>query len=161
MENQVISGLNSFLIFQLGSEKFAVNIGYVQKILEINHITRVPHAPEIYLGVINFFGEVLPVIDGRSKFDLTRKAVDENTCIIVLMAPLEGAVYPFGIVVDQVLKVADIPGDDMSVPPDIGKKFRFDCIHSVAKVKEEFIFVLNMEKIFDEKGITTSNEHLN
>ena len=31
MENQIISGLNSFLVFQLGSEKFAVNIGHVKE----------------------------------------------------------------------------------------------------------------------------------
>ena len=160
MENQVISGLSSFLIFQLGSEKFAVNIGYVQKILEMIYITRVPHAPELYLGVINLFGEVLPVIDGRTKFDIKKKEVDANTCIIVLMAPVGGAIHTIGIVVDQVLQVADITGENMCAPPDIGKKFRLDCISSIAKVKEEFILVLNMERLFEEKEVTLINTNV-
>ncbi|MGV8139312.1 MAG: chemotaxis protein CheW [Mangrovibacterium sp.] len=160
MENQVISGLSSFLVFQLGSEKFAVNIGYVQKILEMIHITRVPYAPEPYLGVINFFGEILPVMDGRTKFDLKKKEVDTNTCIIVLMAPVSGAIHTIGIVVDQVLQVADITGENMCAPPEIGKKFRFDYICSIAKVKEEFILILNMEKLFDEKDVSLINPNI-
>lgn len=160
MDNQVITGLNSFLIFQLNAEKFAVNIGYVQKILEMTHITRVPHAPELYLGVINLFGEVLPVIDGRTKFDLQKKEADANTCIIVLMVPVEGTVHNIGMVVDQVIQVSDINGENMSVAPDIGKKFQFDCISAIAKVNEEFFLVLNVEKLFDEKEITTINSNI-
>lgn len=157
MENQIISGLNSFLVFQLGSEKFAVNIGHVKKILEMIHITRVPHAPELYLGVINHFGEVLPVIDGRIKFGLKKKEPDANTCIIILMISVEGVVHHIGFVVDQVLQVAGIINENMRVTPDIGKKFQFDCISSIAKVKEDFILILNVEKLFSEKDITVIN----
>jgi len=157
MENQIISGLNSFLIFQLGSDKFAVNIGYVRKIHEMTHITKVPHAPELYLGVINFFGDILPVIDGRVKFALKRKEFSKNTCIIILMVPLETGIYNIGIVVDQVTQVADIDDGDMNDTPDLGKRFQFECISGIAKLKDEFVLVLNVEKLFSEKDLTAIN----
>jgi purine-binding chemotaxis protein CheW len=121
------------------------------------HITRVPHAPELYLGVINLFGEVLPVIDGRIKFGLKKKEADANTCIIILMVPVEGGIHHIGIVVDQVLQVAGIVNENMNAIPDIGKKFQFDCVSSIVKVKEDFILVLNVEKLFSEKDITAIN----
>ncbi len=148
MENQIITGLDSYLTFQIGREKFAVNIGYIKKIIEMVPITRVPHAPDLYLGVINLFGEVLPVIDGRLKFGLTKKEADENTCIMILMIAVEEGIQNIGMVVDQVLKVTDIAEKEMNAAPDIGKKFRFDCIRAVAKVNGEFILVLNPEKLF-------------
>ncbi len=154
MDSQIISGLDSYLIFQLGSEKFAVNIGYVKKILEMSHITKVPHAPDLYLGVINLFGEILPVIDGRKKFGFKEAGTNLSTCIVVLMLPVEGGVYQTGMVVDQVIQVTDLAGENLSFPARIGKKFQFEFISSVAKIKDEFILVLNMEKLFDERDLT-------
>jgi chemotaxis signal transduction protein len=160
MENQIISGLNSFLIFQLGPEKFAVNIGHVKKILEMTAVTKVPHTPDSYLGIINLFGEVLPVIDGRTKFGLEKKDPDVSTCIVVVMIPLDAEVYHVGFVVDQVLQVIDIAAENLSASPEIGKKFKLDFVRSVAKVKDEFILVLEVEKLFGEVDLTAINTDL-
>ncbi|MDD4190490.1 MAG: chemotaxis protein CheW [Mangrovibacterium sp.] len=154
MNSQIIKGLNSYLVFQLGPEKFAANIGHVKKILEMSRITKVPHAPDLYLGVINLFGEILPVVDGRKKFDFQEAEITNNTCIIVFMLPVDGDVYQVGMVVDQVLQVADLTGGDLSSPPRTGKKFRFEFISSIARLRDEFILVLNMEKLF-EKDLKT------
>ena len=154
MNSQIIKGLNSYLVFQLGPEKFAANIGHVKKILEMSRITKVPHAPDLYLGVINLFGEILPVVDGRKKFDFQEAEITNNTCIIVFMLPVDGDVYQVGMVVDQVLQVADLTGGGLSSPPRTGKKFRFEFISSIARLRDEFILVLNMEKLF-EKDLKT------
>lgn len=148
MENQIITGLDSYLTFLVGKEKFAVNIGYIKKIIEMVPITRVPHAPDFYPGVINLFGEVLPVIDGRLKFGLTKKEADENTCIMILMIAMEEGIQNIGMVVDQVLKVADIAEEEMNAAPKGRKRFRVDCIRAVAKVNGEFILVVDPEKLF-------------
>ncbi|MEL7587679.1 MAG: chemotaxis protein CheW [Prolixibacteraceae bacterium] len=160
MNNQIISGLTSYLIFQLGSEKFAVNIGHVRKILEMPHITKVPHAPALYLGVINLFGDVLPVIDGRIKFGMKQKEADNNTCIIILMVQVDQEFFNIGFVVDQALQVIDIKDEDLNSAPEVGKKFQLDFISAVAKVQDEFILVLNTAKLFDEEDYTALNTDL-
>ena len=153
MDNQVISGLKSYLTFKLGEEQFAVNIGHVKKILEITEITKVPHAPDYYLGVINLFGNVLPVIDGRLKFGLEKRQMDKNACIIVLMLSTENGAHAIGILVDQVLKVTDILDENLSAPPEVGGKFKHDFIQSIANNENEFIIVLNVEKLFSDENI--------
>ncbi len=159
MENQIISGLKSYLTFKIGSEKFAVNIGHVKKILEMTHITRVPQVPDHYLGVINLFGNVLPVIDGRSRFGIERKENDVNTCIVVLMMSGQAETFAAGIVVDQVLEVLNIDDADLTNPPVAGKRFQHDFIRSIANVKEEFIIVLNENKLFEEENFTPLNSN--
>ena len=158
MDNQIISKLSSYLVFQLGHEKFAVNIGHVNKILEMTEITKIPHTPDLYLGVINLLGDVIPVIDGRTKFGLKKKDADLNTCIVIVMFSADGdEILNVGLVVDQVLQVIDIADENLSSPPDLGKKFKLDFVPLVAKIKEEFILVLNVEKLFSADGL----DHVN
>lgn len=157
MENEIIEGLDSYLTFQLETEKFAVNIGHVQKILEMTPFTRVPHVPDYYKGVINLFGEVLPVVDGRLKFGMDEKPYDKNTCIIVLMLPVLENASGVGVIVDQVHRVINIPKEQIKEPPEVGGKFKNELIQAIAKVDEEFVIVLNVEKIFSSNEMKFIN----
>lgn len=113
MENEIIEGLDSYLTFHLGEEKFAVNIGHVRKIMEMTNIVRVPHTPPYYKGVINLFGEVLPLIDSRLKFGMEEKNYDKNTCIVVLMMAALENTNGVGIIVDRVDQVIHIPASQI------------------------------------------------
>ena len=138
------------MVFQLGNEKFAVNIGHIKKVLEMTEITKIPHTPDLYLGVINLSGDVIPVIDGRTKMGMRTKDLDPNTAIVIFMVPVGDEIITLGFVVDQVLNVVDFTNDNLSSPPDIGKKFQKDFICYVARIKEEFILVLDIERLFEE-----------
>ncbi|HKJ42541.1 MAG TPA: chemotaxis protein CheW [Sunxiuqinia sp.] len=157
MESEIIEGLNAYLSFQLGDEKFAVNIGHVKKILEMTNITRVPHVPEFYKGVINLFGEVLPVIDARLKFGMEEKSYDQDTCMIVLMLTNQGKTNAVGIVVDQVHKVINIPSNQIKEPPEIGGKFKNELIQSIAQIDDHFIILLNVDKLFTTSELNVIN----
>jgi purine-binding chemotaxis protein CheW len=92
MAAEIIQGLNSYFTFRLGSELFAVNIGHVTKILGLSEITRVPNSPKYFRGIINLFGDVLPVFDGRLKFGFPETENTRNTCILVFVFELDGQV---------------------------------------------------------------------
>lgn len=157
MENEIIEGLNAFLSFQLGNEKFAVNIGHVKKILEMTNITKVPNVPDFYKGVINLFGEVMPVIDSRLKFGMEEKSYDKNTCIVVLMMTVQGKTKGLGVVVDQVHEVINIPPDQIKEPPEVGDRFSNELIQAIAQVDDEFIILLNVDKIFSSNELRMIN----
>ncbi len=153
MERDIIQGLNSYLTFQLGSEKFAVNIGHVKKILELSDVTKVPHVPDYYMGVINLFGDVLPVICTRKRFGMELIDHAERTCIIVLMMAHEEESFSVGIVVDQVHQVLQLDDSHMKLPPDLGKRFEHDFIKSIANINDEFIIVLDVDSLFNENEL--------
>jgi len=157
MTTEIIHGLDSYLTFRLGSELFGVNIGHVTKILGWVDITRVPNSPRYFKGIINHFGEVLPVFDGRLKFGFPEAENTRNTCILILVFELDGQVLSSGIIVDSVEKVFVFESDQIKSPPTIGKGFNNEFIYGIANVNDEFIIILNLEKIFSEEEISIIN----
>ncbi len=140
--------LDSYLTFKLGEEVFAANVGKVLNILEMTKITEVPKAPEYMKGVINLRGTVLPVIDTKVKFEMGQTEYTTNTCILVLEIEMDGDTIQVGAIVDSVQEVLEIDDDQVQPPPSIGTKYRSEFIEGMVKVNEEFIMILDMDKVF-------------
>lgn len=157
MAAEIIHGLDSYLTFRLGSEYFGVNIGHVTKILGLVGVTRVPNSPRYFKGIINHFGEVLPVFDGRLKFGFQEVENTRNTCILILVFELDGQVLSSGIIVDSVEKVVVLDRDQIKSPPSVGKGFNNEFIYGISNVNDEFLIILNLEKIFSEEEISIIN----
>jgi purine-binding chemotaxis protein CheW len=140
--------LTSYLTFKLGDEVFAANVSKVYEILEIPKITKVPCAPDFMRGVVNLRGNVLSVIDSRSKFNLPAVEDTINTCIIVLNLDLNGLDMTIGLVVDAVKEVIDIDNSAIQKVPDIGSRYKSEFIEGMVKSDEQFIMILNIDLIF-------------
>lgn len=153
MAEEIIQGLNSYFTFRIGNELFAVNIGHVTKILGMSEITRVPNSPRYFLGIINLFGNVLPVFDGRLKFGLPEAVNTRNTCIVVFVFELDSQVVSSGIVVDSVEKVLVFEPGQIKPAPTAGKGFNNEYINGITTFNDEFVIILNLEKIFSEEEI--------
>jgi purine-binding chemotaxis protein CheW len=152
--------LNSYLSFKLGDEIFAANVGKVLNILEMTKITKVPQAPSYMQGVINLRGTVLPVIDTRIKFGLTQTVFTPSTCILVLDIEVEGEHLHVGGLVDSVQEVLEIEPHQILPPPNIGNRYRSQFINGMFKLNEdEFIMLLDMDKIFNVEDLAVLGEH--
>jgi purine-binding chemotaxis protein CheW len=157
MTTEIIHGLDSYFTFRIGTELFAVNIGHVTKILEMTEITKVPNSPRYFKGIINLFGDVLPVFDGRLKFGFPEAEKTRNTCILIFVFELESQIVRSGIVVDSVEKVVIFEPEQIKPAPMIGKGFNAEFIHGIATFNDEFVIILNLEKIFSEEEISLIN----
>jgi purine-binding chemotaxis protein CheW len=157
MVTEIIHGLDSYFTFRIGNELFAVNIGQITKILEMTEITKVPNSPRYFKGIINLFGDVLPVFDGRLKFGFPEKENTRNTCILIFVFELDGQAVRSGIVVDSVEKVVIFEAEQIKPAPQIGKGFNAEFIHGIATYNNEFVIILNLEKIFSEEEISLIN----
>lgn len=153
MAAEIINGLNSFFTFRIGGELFAVNIGHMTKILEMTEITKVPNSPAYFKGIINHFGDVLPVFDGRIKFGFPETGYTKNTCIIVLVVEIDGQQVKTGVIVDSVEKVLVIDNENIKPAPTVGKGFNSEFILGIATLQDEFVIILNIDKIFSEEEI--------
>ncbi|MBA4410222.1 MAG: chemotaxis protein CheW [Bacteroidota bacterium] len=157
MATEIIQGLDSYFTFRIGNELFAVNIGHVTKILGMTDITKVPNSPRYFKGIINLFGDVLPVFDGRLKFGFPETENTRNTCILIFVFELDGQPVSSGIVVDSVEKVVIFEPEQIKPAPQIGKGFNSEFIHGIATLNDEFVIILNLEKIFSEEEISLIN----
>jgi purine-binding chemotaxis protein CheW len=148
MADKIISNLHSYLTFQLAGEHFAVNVGNVIKIQELVDITSIPNAPIYMKGVINLHGNVVPVIDARTKFGFISKEYDSLTSIIVINAHIEDDYVDIGMIVDAAQNVVEFQSTDIKESPSIGNKFRTDFIKGVAQLESKFVMILDIDKIF-------------
>ncbi len=152
------SKFNSYLSFKLGDESFATHVSKVLNILEMVRITEVPKAPIYMKGVINLRGSVLPVIDTRIKFGMSPLVVTQNTCIVVLTVEIGGELVDVGALVDSVQEVIEIEDLQILPPPSIGIKYKSDFIDGMLKVDDQFIMLLNLDKVFSTDEIITLQE---
>lgn len=138
----------SFLSFKLSNEHFAINVMKIMEILEVPKITKVPHAPAYLVGVVNLRGGVLPVIDTRIKFGLAPTEFTVNTCIVVLNITINDESTIVGAMVDSVSEVFEIEENQIQPSPSIGNKYQADFIQGMIKEKDQFMMLLDIDKVF-------------
>lgn len=144
----IIVQTDACLSFKIGTEIFAASVAHVNEILELTRITRVPHAPSFMIGVTNLRGAVLPVIDTRAKFGFPETAATPDTCIIVLNLTAGDKPILIGALVDAVVEVFDVAADAIKPLPPFGSRYRTDFITGTIKAGDEFIMLLDIEKVF-------------
>lgn len=142
------SKVGSYLSFKIGEEAFAVHVNDVLNILEMTKITSIPKAPKYLKGVINLRGMVLPVVDARLKFNMDEKEYTTNTCIIVMDLEINDELVHVGFIVDQVLEVLELDEKEIEPSPSLGTSYKAEFITGMARANDEFVMLLNMEKIF-------------
>jgi chemotaxis-related protein WspB len=76
-----------FLIFELGHDRYALEAGRIAEVLPVVRIKRVPHAPAGVIGVFDYHGAPVPVVD-LSELTLGRPAAPRlSTRLIVASYP--------------------------------------------------------------------------
>ena len=139
---------NTYLSFVVCDELFAVNVSKVLEVLQMQHITHVPNAPNYIRGIINFRGDVVPVFESRVKFTLPSRNEESAFVIIVLDLSKENEVFRIGAIVDRVKDVISIEESEIKPVPAMSKDFNTDFLQGIFKLRNDFIMLLNVEKIF-------------
>jgi len=149
-----ITDTRQYLTFQLGEEVFAIDVSHVREILEFTTVTKVPKTPDYMRGVINLRGSVVPVLDMRLKFGMTRTDKTVNTCIIVVEVSFEGETTIIGALVDSVQEVFELDPDKIEPAPRIGIKLKTEFIKGMGKRDDHFIIILDIDKVFTAEELT-------
>ena len=144
--------------FMLSNEIYGIEISKVREVMDYKKITIVPKTPDFMKGVINLRGGVVPVIDLRLKFGMkeTEKTVD--TCIIIVDISVDGEQTFIGALADSVKEVITLEPENIEPAPKIGTKLDTEFIKGMGKLNEEFVIVLDIEKIFTTEELVAVKE---
>ena len=143
----IINKEGKYLTFALANEEYGLEILKVREIIGYMDITAVPQTPHHVKGVINLRGQVIPVVDLRSKFGMDTTDVTEETCIIVVEITQKKQNFQTGIVVDRVQEVLDILGTDIEDSPQFGSNVDTDFILGMGKIGDTVKILLNIDKV--------------
>jgi purine-binding chemotaxis protein CheW len=142
-----------YLTFKLEDEVYATDIAQVREVLEYSKVTKVPRTPDYMRGVINLRGRVVPVLDLKLRFGMNRTEQTVNTCIIIVEVNMEGDKMVIGALADSVQEVIEMDPSVIEPAPKIGTKLNTDFIRGMGKRDEQFVIILDIDKVFSGENL--------
>jgi purine-binding chemotaxis protein CheW len=147
-----------YLSYVLAEELYALDIGKVREVLEMQPITRIPRMPEHMRGIINLRGNAVPVVDLRMKFGLGKTQSTVETCIIIVEVLVEEEELVVGALADSVQEVFELDTETILPPPKMGSGIDTAFLHGMGKIEDRFVMLLNVDKVFSAEELTTISE---
>lgn len=138
--------VSRWVTFEMDSESYGISVSEVHEVLRFTEIAPVPGAPAFIIGIINLRGNVVTVIDTRSRFGLSAKEVGDSTRIII--NEIEG--QQVGILVDSVAEVVDIHSSDIEPAPNVGNEDTSRYIQGVTSLNGELLIIIDVSKLLTE-----------
>ena len=138
-----------YISVKIGEEKFGIEIGYVDNIVRMQKITRVPKAQKYFKGIINLRGEIVPVMSARIKMGLDDDVYTSSTRIIILKREEKGEI---GLIVDEVCEVVTLVVDEIDKPNiDASSTGKELFINGIGKNGDELISLFEIGSIVSDK----------
>jgi len=142
--------LIQYIIIKIDDEQYGINIKYIDNIVRMQQITRVPKVDDYLKGVINIRGEIVPVMSVRKKMGLAEDEITGKTRIIILKTG-EGDLV--GIIVDQVNQVLTLDSNNVEKVRYDDKKGKADAsfVNGVGHYDGGLVSILDLDAVVSEK----------
>ncbi|MCG8538054.1 MAG: chemotaxis protein CheW, partial [Pseudomonadales bacterium] len=137
---------------RLGDEIYGVNVLQIREVLRYTEITPVPGAPYYVLGIINLRGNVVTVIDTRTRFGLSPGEIDNNTRIVIV----EVGAQVVGMLVDSVAEVTYLNESEIETAPNVGNEETSKFITGVCNKHNELLILIDLERMIETSATGTS-----
>lgn len=144
-----------FLCFSLGKEEYSIPLLSVKEVIGMPEVTSIPQAPNYFLGIMNLRGQIISVMDLRTKLAFKSVNTEETSVIILDLGD-----YNLGVVVDQVNSVQMLNKDEITDKPILDNSKNHDYIVGVFRKNEKLILMLNIAKalsVEDRRVLSQSN----
>lgn len=137
--------LGKVMTFYVGDQVYGVEIEDVVEIIEVPHITWIPHLPAYIKGIINVRSKVVPVIDIRLRFGKEEIPYTNRTCTIIMCVDD----ISVGVIVDRVADVEDIVAHDITATPENRAVNTNAFIQYMIRTGDIVKLILDVEKLLD------------
>ncbi len=141
--------VDSYVLFLLGAEYYALEVSRVREVLDVAAFTRVPGGTKALIGLYNLRGQVIPVWNLRVLFRLGEEAITERAPSILMVEPDPAQPSRLaGLMVDAVSDVMDFPAQEVQPPPSLGMGVGADYVRGLVRHQDRFVLVLDLDRIF-------------
>jgi purine-binding chemotaxis protein CheW len=132
-----------YLRFSLGEEEYALELLRVREVIALPEVTPIPQTPPYFLGIINLRGQVITVVDLRSKLSIKPRAQSEEAVIICDLGSIS-----LGVLVDSINSVVAPGAQEIAERPDIKNQKALEYITGVYKHAEGLVLLLDITRLF-------------
>ena len=150
------------LMFKLGSRHtFALNVFKVREVITVPAMNKMPGAHYHIVGVTNYRGKSIPIIDLRSSIQMTNNNTaykPENVIITEYNRSVQG------FLIGQIMNIVNTSWSDIQPPPSTAGKNNYltAITHYEQDGQSELVEIIDVEKVLSEivDYDTTINEEL-
>ena len=141
--------ISEWVTFHLAEEKYGINVMLVREVLKNTEIAPVPGSPRFVTGIINLRGNVVTVVDTRTRFGMSAKEEDDNSRIIVI----EMGEHVLGMMVDSVAEVITLRQSEIEFAPNVGNDDSAKYIQGVSSQESELVILVGLDKLFTQQEL--------
>ena len=150
------------LMFKLGSRHtFALNVFKVREVITVPAMNKMPGSHYHIVGVTNYRGKSIPIIDLRSSIQMTNNNTaykPENVIITEYNRSVQG------FLIGQIMNIVNTSWSDIQPPPSTAGKNNYltAITHYEQDGQSELVEIIDVEKVLSEivDYDTTINEEL-
>ncbi|MCV9385634.1 chemotaxis protein CheW [Reichenbachiella ulvae] len=145
------------IVFQMGDEKYAIEIDRIKEVVPTPRISKIPHAPSFIKGVSNVRGTVMVILDLGQKFGLD---TSENLKEFVLV--IQSKEFKAGILVDEVPLTVKVNGDNIVSSSGLLRNTSLDetYIKGIIKGEEDMIIFIDIVELVQEDEVSIISQSL-
>ncbi len=140
--------LNKLVVFWLDKQRFALHLSTVERIVHIVEITPLPKTPVYIMGIINFQGKFIPVVNTRKLFLLPEKDIDLNDRLIIANTSMRTV----ALWVDTVSDVVERTEEEIIKAEKIF--LDIDYVEGVFKLEDGIVLINDLDKFLTLEEIT-------
>ncbi len=129
--------------FQVGDVQYAVEILRVREIINPLPMVQLPKSPKTIIGVADHRGEVVPILDLRTRFGIERMGNTRRTKWVIVGVNGRSV----GLVVDAVTDVFGTLPEAQRAVPQLGTGDEARGISAVYMHDKQLVFVIDVERV--------------
>jgi purine-binding chemotaxis protein CheW len=136
---------NQLLAFVLGEQQYALPLTTVQRVVRMVEVTPLPSAPEVVLGVIDFQGNIIPVMSMRKRFGMSDPESSLSDQLIVAAAGARRV----ALVVNSVIGVVERMSEEIMDTENIMPGTRY--VEGMTRLEDGILFIHDLDRLLSKR----------
>jgi purine-binding chemotaxis protein CheW len=148
-------------IVRMDGELYGLDVQHIFDIRPLEHVTFVPRVPAWVLGVINWRGRILSVIDLRRFLGLPENSGENNTKSTRRLLVLQAGEMEVGVQADEVFAIETIPINKIN-REDSARAIKAELVNGLfmRAEQQEIIVLLNLPVLLSDPHLIVREELL-
>ena len=137
-----VTDLHRYLVFALEDLRVALSLSAVDTVTQMVHVTPLPNAPGVVLGIVNLRGRVIPVVNIRKRFNQREREIMLSDRLVFAHT----ARRPVALAVDELIGVVESTPDCLVSGESV---LPVPHVEGVMKFNDGLIFIHDLDKFLD------------
>ena len=137
-----------YVVFQLGNQRYGMNLMCINGIEKDYVIIPVPNAPEGISGIINLRGLVVPVYSLRERFGMDKRIDNPEKSLLITQSSGTMLAYE----VDAVEEIEEMKAENINAMPFVASNDETVFMDKVLHIGKDIVIAINVDKVLSDEA---------